>query len=93
MTEAVEIEPQGDHQFVVRLSDRGASTETWVNLTPAVLAELGVRPEDEEGLVRRTVAFLLRHQEVADFPTVVELEDVAASYADYRAAVRAASER
>jgi len=38
---------------------------------------------DESTLVRRTVEFLLRHQSVPDFPAVVELEDVIATYDDY----------
>jgi hypothetical protein len=41
-----------------------------------------------EELVRRTVRFLLGHQDVADFPDIVEIEDVVAGYPDYRDAVR-----
>ncbi len=48
-------------------------------------------PPCEEDLVRRTVSFLLQHQEIADFPDLVELEDVVASYDDYLDAVRSAS--
>jgi hypothetical protein len=43
---------------------------------------------DDEELVRRTVRFLLGHQDVADFPDIVEIEDVAAGYPDYLDAVR-----
>jgi hypothetical protein len=82
MTDVLDIEPQGEHQFVVRLSRREEAVESWFNLSPSVLDDLGVREEDEEELVRRTVAFLLQHQDVADFPTIVELEDVIATYDD-----------
>jgi hypothetical protein len=44
---------------------------------------MGVGEEDEEGAVRRTAEFLVGHQEVADFPVIVELEDVLATYDDY----------
>ena len=42
----------------------------------------------EQELVRRTVRFLLRHQDVADIPDIVEIEDVVAGYPDHLDAVR-----
>jgi hypothetical protein len=93
MTDVLDIEPQGEHQFVVRLSRREEAVESWFNLSPSVLDDLGVREEDEEELVRRTVAYLLQHQDVADFPTIVELEDVIATYDDYPDVVRAPTGR
>ncbi len=83
MSTAVEIEAQGDHEYVVRLRTPAESAESWFRVTPEVLAELGLGPQDEEAVVRRTVEFLLGHQEVADFPSVVELEDGLASSADF----------
>jgi hypothetical protein len=88
MTEMFEIENQGDHQFVVRLHGRAEDAESWFNLSPTLLDELGVRHEDEEDVVRRTVAFLLRYQEVVDFPQVVELEDLLSTYGDYAELIR-----
>ena len=38
---------------------------------------------DEEDVVRRTAEFLVARHGVADYPAVVELEDVIATYADY----------
>jgi hypothetical protein len=86
MTDPFEIEAQGDHQFVVRLQGRAETAESWFRLTPSVVEELHVG-SDEEELVRRTVRFLLQHQEVFDFPSVVEIEDVLATYPDYAAYV------
>lgn len=83
------IEAQGDHEYAVRLEDGGEVTESWFRVTPEVLEELGVPADDEEGLVGRTVEFLLRHQGVPDFPRMVELEDVLSSYGDFAAAVTA----
>lgn len=87
MTGRWEIQAQGDHEYVVTLSSDAETVESWFRVTPSVLAELGVADDDEEDVVRRTVEFLLRHQDVADFPRMVELEDVLAGYDDYRSAV------
>jgi hypothetical protein len=81
MPEDYEIESQGDHQFVVRLEDQGETVETWFRLTPEALDKL--ETDDEEDVVRRTVTFLSRHQDIADFPDIVEIEDVISSYDDY----------
>jgi len=39
--------------------------------------------ETEEQAVRRTADFLVARQGVADFPDIVELEDVIATYDDF----------
>lgn len=85
---AFEIDAQGDHEYVVRLHGAAEDAESWFRVSPGILEELGARDEDEEDVVRRTAEFLARHQEVADFPRVVELEDVLAGYDDYAQAVR-----
>ncbi|WP_448624968.1 hypothetical protein [Geodermatophilus sp. URMC 64] len=87
MNEQIEIERQGDHEFVVRLGTGEQAVESWFNLSPGVLGQLGVAPAAEEDLVRRTADFLLQHQDLADFPQVVELEDVLAVYDGYRDSV------
>ncbi len=87
MSDDYEIEPQGDHQYVVHLHSNGEVKESWFSLDPGVLEQLGAGEADEERVVRQTVAFLLRHQEASDLPDLVELEDVIASYDDYIAAM------
>ena len=82
-----EIEAQGESEFVVRLRGDGEDTESWFRLSPGLREELGLEVDDEE-LVRRTVRFLLGHQDAADFPDIVEIEDVVAGYPDYLDAVR-----
>ncbi len=83
----IDIEDQGDHQYVVRLSDQGETVETWFRLTPEVLDRLSVSDDEETELIARTVAFLKKHQDVADFPDIVEIEDLLATYDDYEDAV------
>jgi hypothetical protein len=89
MASSIEIEQQGRHQYVVRLQDGEDVAESWFNLTPEVLEELRVDQDAEGRCVRRTAEFLLDHQSVADFPDIVELEDVMATYDDYPGFIRA----
>jgi hypothetical protein len=83
MAPSIHIEPQGACQFVVRLEDGEEVGEAWFNLTPEILEQLHVADGEHEQFVRRTAEFLLEHQSVADFPDIVELEDVLATYDDY----------
>ena len=87
MTDPFEIEAQGESEFVVRLRGDGDEAESWFRLSPGLREELGLDVDDEE-LVRRTVRFLIGHQGAADFPDIVEIEDVVAGYPDYLDAVR-----
>ena len=87
MTDPFQIEAQGESEYVVRLRGNGEEIESWFRLSPGLREELGLEVDDE-GLVRRTVRFLLGHQDAADFPDSVEIEDVVAAYPDYLDAVR-----
>jgi hypothetical protein len=77
----IEIEAQGEHRYVVVQPSELEDVRTWFQVSPDVLDQLGT--DDEEDVVRRTVQFLRRHQDVADFPDTVDLEDVIAAYDDY----------
>jgi hypothetical protein len=85
--DAMQVEAQGEHEYVVRLQSGGNVVESWVRVTPEILDQLGASEAGEERLVHRTVAFLLQYQDAADFPAVVELEDVLAAYSGYAAAM------
>ena len=87
MTDPFQIEAQGESEYVMRLRGNGEEIESWFRLSPGLREELGLEVDDEE-LVRRTVRFLLGHQDAADFPDIVEIEDVVAGYPDYLDAVR-----
>jgi hypothetical protein len=77
----IEIDAQGEDRFLVVQTSELEDVRTWFTVSPEVLDRLG--SDDGEDVVRRTVLFLRRHQEVADFPEMVDLEDVIASYDDY----------
>jgi hypothetical protein len=84
MADSIAIESQGDHEYLVRLRGAdGETVESWFRVDPDVLGQMQLSDPDEASVVRRTVEFLLQHQDVPDFPTVVELEDVVSAYADY----------
>jgi hypothetical protein len=83
MGTTIDIETQGGHQYVVRLRDDDETCETWFNVTPEVLDQVRDGDEEEERVVRRTTEFLVARQGVADFPEIVELEDVISTYGDF----------
>jgi hypothetical protein len=87
MGTSIDVEAQGGHQYVVRLRNGDDVRESWFNVTPEVLERLRAGTGDEEDVVRRTAEFLAERQDVVDYPTVVELEDVIATYDDYPDAV------
>jgi len=77
----IEIDAQGENSWLVVQPSELEDVRTYVTVTTEVMDRLG--SDDEEDVVRRTVQFLRKHQEVADFPEVIDLEDVIASYDDY----------
>ena len=77
----IEIDAQGDNSYMVVQPSELEDVRTFYTVTPEVMDRLG--SDDEEDVVRRTVLFLRKHQEVADFPEVVDLDDVISSYDDY----------
>ena len=83
MTASIDIEAQGEHQYVVRMHEADDTCESWFHLSPALLEQWGLDDQDEERTVRRTVEYLVERQGVPDFPDIVELEDVVATYDDY----------
>ena len=83
----IEIDAQGENSYLVVQPSELEDVRTFVTVTPEVMDRLGA--DDEEDVVRRTVLFLRRHQEVADFPEVIDLDDVVSAYDDYLEAMGA----
>ena len=77
----IEIDAQGDNSYLVVQPSELEDVRTFFTVTPEVMDRLG--SDDEEEVVRRTVLFLRKHQDVADFPEFVDLDDVISSYDDY----------
>ena len=76
----IEIDAQGENTFLVVQPTELEDVRTFVTVPPEVMDRLG--SDDEEDVVRRTVLFLRRHQDVADFPEFIDLDDGIASYDD-----------
>ena len=85
MAHQLKIEPQGDHEYLVRIDVPGAedATATRVRATSDVLRLLSAPDDDEARVVEHTVQWLLERQPAADLPQLIDLDDVAAGYDDY----------
>ncbi|GAA4303778.1 hypothetical protein [Klenkia terrae] len=80
MTVPFSIETQPDASLLVTLQDDEDPVQSWIQVTDQVCAQLGATEASRHALVERTVRFLLLHQAPADFPSLVDLEDVLAAY-------------
>ena len=83
----IEIDAQGGDSYLVVQPSELEDVRTFVTVSSEVMDRLGT--DDEEDVVRRTMQFLRRHQDVADFPEVIDLDDVIAGYDDYLEAMAA----
>jgi hypothetical protein len=88
MSEQFSVEPVTEHQFVVRATTEGGVIESWFRADPEVIEELGLDDVDEADIVKQTAVFLAGHQPVEDFPPMLDLVDVMASYDDYADTIR-----
>jgi AhpD family alkylhydroperoxidase len=78
-----EVESIAEHEYLIRITAEADTAESQFSVDPRVLAELGLTGSDEAQVVRWTAAFLAERQSVSDFPQMVSLDDVVASYDDY----------
>lgn len=78
-----EVEASIEHEYVVRAVADGESIESRFRVEPGVLEQLGLEGADERQVVRQTAVFLATHQPVMDFPPMLDLADIIASYDDY----------
>lgn len=79
-----EVEASIEHEYLVRaVSDDGESIESRFRVEPGVLEQLGLEGADERQVIRQTAVFLAAHQPVMDFPPMLDLADIIASYDDY----------
>lgn len=88
MSEQIEVEHLGGHDYLVRALGGGEAVESRFRATSDVLARLGVAGADERRAIEQTAAYLLEHQPLVDLPPLVDLDDVAAAYDDFPARLR-----
>lgn len=78
-----EVELVFEHEYLVRAQVEGELIESRIRVEPDVLEQLGLQGTDERQVVRETAVFLAGHQPVIDFPPMLDLTDVIASYDDF----------
>jgi len=88
MSETIEVEPLGEHDYLVRARHGGAVVESRFRSTADVLDRLGVSEADEQRVIEETASYLFEHQPVIDLPPMVDLDDMAAAFDDYIAQLR-----
>ncbi|MFE9169718.1 hypothetical protein [Streptomyces kebangsaanensis] len=82
MSEQFQIEPMGDHDYLVRARYSGGVIESRFQASPDVVGLLDVAEDDEQRVIEETVLYLSERQPVMDIPPLVDLDDVAAAYGD-----------
>ena len=78
-----EVESLFEHEYLVRAVSEGESIESRFRVDPDVLEQLGLVGADERQVVKQSAVFLATHQPVIDFPPMLDLADIIASYDDY----------
>ena len=88
MAANIQVEPLGDHEYLVSFPAGGETVRSQFRATQDTLGKLGPSGSDEGRIVAATAAFLAEHQQVIDLPSMLDLDDVAAAYGgDYLQAV------
>ncbi|MBG6225086.1 hypothetical protein IWX63_001651 [Arthrobacter sp. CAN_A2] len=82
MSASFDITRVSDNEYRVRTEAEGQSVESLFRMNPDLLGRLGAPDADEVTIVEATAHFLARHQSVIDFPPMIDLEDVLATYDD-----------
>jgi hypothetical protein len=84
-----EVEMLFEHEYLVRARAEGEVIESRFRVEPDALEQLGLEGADERRVVKESAVFLAGHQPVIDFPPMVDLGDLIASYEDFPELLRA----
>jgi hypothetical protein len=88
MLEQPQVEPLGEHHYLVRVHQGEDVIEIRVDATPDVIARLVNAETDEIRVVEATAAYLIARQRADDLPPQLDLEDVAAAYEGFEDELR-----
>lgn len=83
MDNIFKIELVNDNEYAVRSEAEGQTVESVFRTDPDYLESIGLAGAEGKRVVEETARFLAEHQPVIDFPSMVDLEDIAAAYEDY----------
>jgi hypothetical protein len=85
MSEQIEVEHVGDHDYLVRARGGGQVVESRFRATSDVLTHLGASAADEQRVVEQAATYLMERQPLIDLPPLVDLDDLAAAFEDFPA--------
>jgi hypothetical protein len=77
------IDLVNDNEYTVRAEAEGQTVESLFRTDPDYLDRIGLAEFDGKRVVEEAARFLAEHQPVIDFPSVIDLEDIAAAYEDF----------
>jgi hypothetical protein len=77
------IERADEHNYLITVADADGDVEFRLRVTPAAMAQLGLRPDQEVQTVAATAAYLIGRQPVIELPGELDLDDVIAAYEDF----------
>jgi hypothetical protein len=84
----LEIKPLGDRRYEVTIRQAGPTTRHDVTVPPALAADLGLRHEDDEQLVRASFAFLLEREGPDSILRRFDLDVIARYFPEYQESIR-----
>jgi hypothetical protein len=88
VTEAITIEPTGEHHYAVTLRGAGAESAHQVVVPSHLLADLGLGPDDETRLVRASFEFLLEREPASSILRRFDLDVIGRYFPEYLDTIR-----
>ena len=88
MIKQPQVEPLGEHRYLVRARQGEDVVEVLIHATPSVIARLAGDETDETRIIEATVAYLIARQRADDLPPQLDLDDVTAAYDGFEDDVR-----
>lgn len=83
MSEPSTIEQVNDHEYLMKTDVEGQTFEALFRMSPDILEKLELPDADEKSIVEATARFLAQHQSVREFPPLIDVEDILATYDQY----------
>lgn len=86
--EKIEVEPLGEHDYLVRAHHSAGVVESRFRASANVLEQIGAGEGQEQRVIEYSAAYLLARQPVIDLPPMIDLDDLAAAFDDYLTRLR-----
>ncbi|MBG6184917.1 hypothetical protein IWX65_002895 [Arthrobacter sp. CAN_A214] len=83
MSGSFNIDQVNDHDYRMRTDTEGQTFESLFRMSPDLVEKLGLPDAEEKTIVEATAQFLSQHQSVREFPPLIDLENILATYDQY----------